>query len=659
MSGHSRRLVRRTLSALVVAVWMALMSGPALAAESDRAPTHPTGHRAGPVSADSLAGARYSPLGSLYASAFDLRDSGKVSNVKDQSPYGTCWTFAALGSLESCLLPAEAWDFSEDNLVWFHGYDFARPGGGNAFMATAQLARWDAPFTEAQDPYADGTHPDPSSMTVQKHVQDVMFLPPRQNATDNDNIKWALTTYGGVDVDMYMNESASYFNDATDAYYYGGSSTANHDVLVVGWDDDYSKTNFSTQPAGDGAFLVKNSWGTSWGDGGYFWSSYYDSRFGHGGFNAVFMGAEPTDAYTQVYQWDPLGYTSALAYVANSTGWSANKFTADADEQLKAIGFYTLGPNAGYEIYAGPALTSLTSYGSGTLIWFGYHTVDLSTPMDVSGGEAFVVAVKITTPDFRGEKIPPIVLEGPTDYSSAATAASGQSYEGPDGTTWYDVADEYPDYNVCVKAYTASDTISPATSASGVDDLWHNTAVTVGLTAADNEGGSGMSGGSARTEYSRDGGQTWTEGDVVSYRVWKRGGGSGVHTLLYRSTDAAGNVEETQSCEVLIDARPPRTADDAPVAPQNHDTTVHLTAADSLFGVTDCSGVAVTRYSLDGSDWQEGPSVTVPAADNEGIHWIAYSSVDNAGNAEYVKWCSVSITGLEPSRHVSKPRTRR
>ena len=94
----------------------------------------------------------------------------------------------------------------------------------------------------------------------------------------------------------------------------------------------------------------------------------------------------------------------------------------------------------------------------------------------------------------------------------------------------------------------------------------------------------------------------------VTYGVWKRGGGSGLHTLLYRSTDAAGNLESTQSCEVKIDARAPVTANDAPLAPQAGPVTVHLTAADSMFGVSACSDVASVTYSLDG-----GAPQTVPA----------------------------------------------
>lgn len=140
----------------------------------------------------------------------------------------------------------------------------------------------------------------------------------------------------------------------------------------------------------------------------------------------------------------------------------------------------------------------------------------------------------------------------------------------------------------------------------------------------------------------------------------KRGGSSGIYTLLFRGTDAAGNEEQaTHSCQVYVDGRPPITTDDAPVGSQAGDVTVHFTAADSMFGVTACSGLAATWHSVDGGRWIKGSQVVVPAARNAGVHWIAYYSADNAGNAEYVKWCSVTIAatagaargaGVGPSR---------
>ena len=121
------------------------------------------------------------------------------------------------------------------------------------------------------------------------------------------------------------------YKASTASYYYNGTSGTNHEVLIVGWDDNYAASNFATAPAGNGAFIVKNSWGTSWGSGGYFYASYYDTRFGRASNpTAVFDDAEATGNYTGVYQYDPLGDCNDLGY-GSTTGWFANVFTAQAN----------------------------------------------------------------------------------------------------------------------------------------------------------------------------------------------------------------------------------------------------------------------------------------------------------------------------------------
>ena len=110
--------------------------------------------------------------------------------------------------------------------------------------------------------------------------------------------------------------------------------------------------------------------------------------------------------------------------------------------------------------------------------------------------------------------------------------------------------------SISILLNTSPSDLTPPTTTDDAPAAWQQGAVTVHLTPTDT--GSGMSGGLAKTEYSRDGGRTWQVGTAVTYATWKRGGGSGLHTLLYRSTDAAGNLEEERSCEVKIDARPPQ-----------------------------------------------------------------------------------------------------
>ena len=214
--------------------------------------------------------------------SYDLRTQGKLTPVKNQGSCGSCWTFATYGSLESSLLPGETNDFSENHLKNTHGFDWGYCDGGNGDMSTAYLARWSGPVNEADDPYNASSGTSPSGLSPRKHVQNVYMIPARSSSSDNDNLKNAVMNYGAVHVSMRWEgatgSSSAYWNNATYAYYYNGSSATNHAVAIVGWDDNYPATNFSTVPAGNGAFIIRNSWGSGWGDAGYFYISYYDSK---------------------------------------------------------------------------------------------------------------------------------------------------------------------------------------------------------------------------------------------------------------------------------------------------------------------------------------------------------------------------------------------
>ncbi len=388
--------------------------------------------------------------------SYDLRDQGKLTPVKDQNPYGTCWSFATYGSLESCLLPGESWDFSENNLAWYSGFDWEPyNGGGNYWMSTAYLARWDGPVLETDDPYPGGTHPDPSTLTKQKHVQDVLILPSKQG-TSCDDIKYAIMNYGAVATYMYASSMSSYYDSTNHAYYYPAASSqdSDHAVAIVGWDDSYPASNFKvgTQPPGNGAFIVRNSWGTGWGEAGYFYASYYDKHIGVDAW--CFSGAEANDNYGRVYQYDPLGCVDVWGFDGVTSAWLANVFTATQAESVTAAGFYTIDSDAPYEIWAGSTLTSMTNRGSGVLEDAGFHTVDFSTSLAVTSGQSFAVAVKLTA-SAAGDYFAPVEYAY-AGYSSGATTSAGQSWISLDRVNWYDFVSQFnPDANVCLKAFTA------------------------------------------------------------------------------------------------------------------------------------------------------------------------------------------------------------
>jgi C1A family cysteine protease len=418
-------------------------------------------------------------LGSSYDPTYDLRNAGRVTPVRNQYQFNVCWVFASLASLESSLLPADPQDLSEDNLAVAAGteFDTGLYNPGNYCMTTAELARWNGPVTESAEPYGSGTFV--SGLTPLAHVQNVLFLPDRTGYTGdaNETIKWAVETYGAVysgiyaDTGMSSSSTSAYYDPATSAYYYNGASGADHAVDIVGWDDDYDPANFSSTPSDKGAFIVRNSWGSSWGDGGYFYVSYDDVQIGKG--MAVFTG-DSTTTYAQNLGYDRLGLTDKYGFTdsygnPSDTAWMAAAFTTKGDTPLEAASFYAQSPGTTYDIYAASDLndkSTWTELASGTISVPGYRTLPFTAAQPIEkAGVRFFLIVGLTTPDTDY----PIPLEDAEPYySSRATSAAGDSFVSADGSAgnWTDIGALGAD--VCLKAFAgaaAADPVRPVTRA--------------------------------------------------------------------------------------------------------------------------------------------------------------------------------------------------
>jgi hypothetical protein len=191
------------------------------------------------------------------------------------------------------------------------------------------------------------------------------------------------------------------------------------------------------------------------------------------------------------------------------------------------------------------------------------------------------------------------------------------------------------------------DTIPPDVSQTGGDDdpfgtEWHADDVTVVFHTSD--GGSGT----RYIDSSSDSGVTWEEGDVRTIPAPPDGSNDGEKVIIYRAHDWADNESPTLMSWVRIDTQAPVTADDAPEAWVNSDTTVHLDAIDLH------SGVLKTEYRIDGGAWRRGTSVVFAApsdGSNDGRHTLQYRSVDRAVNIEDVQTVDVCIDTQAPQTH--------
>jgi C1A family cysteine protease len=428
--------------------------------------------------------------------SYDLRENNSVTPVRDQGETGSCWTFATYASLESCTYDEGPYDFSENHMKNILSNEsptgFDSEQGGNMLMATAYLARWSGPVNETDDPYSDNssyndyTNPD---KPVTKHIQEVLYLPTRANFTDEEYqvsddayLKEAVMEYGAVFSYFMVNMSA--FDDTYTTYYYNESVyDGGHAVALVGWNDSYPKENFKITPPGDGAFILKNSWGTGVGDEGYFYISYYEKSFNdHPGHPAVLNATEDADNYDNIYQYDPLGYTDSRGFSNSTTVHGANVFQSSSEEYLEAVSFYTTDTNAVYNVSIYTNLSSSTPVGqtllaqtNGIFAHAGYHTLTLDTPVNLAEGQKFSVTNKISNPEYEY----PLATEYPeSSYSSRASANPNESFMSFDGSNWTDVG-KLNNTSICIKAFTSAppSTVSNLTAVVGpswINWTWSN-----------------------------------------------------------------------------------------------------------------------------------------------------------------------------------------
>ena len=187
---------------------------------------------------------------------------------------------------------------------------------------------------------------------------------------------------------------------------------------------------------------------------------------------------------------------------------------------------------------------------------------------------------------------------------------------------------------------TIPDMTPPTTTASGYDANWHRLPVTVAFTATDNAGGSGV----AYTQFSTDGGTTWTQGTSVLVPAPANHAGDGLHTILYQSVDNAGNWETAKSCQVKIDTTGPVCAAKNATVTRHKACRLYIKVHDArspqvtrVLTIETRSGVVKKRwswgYNTNSASWH---SVSYKCNLAKGTYRLLVSGKDLAGNGQSV-----------------------
>jgi hypothetical protein len=290
---------------------------------------------------------------------------------------------------------------------------------------------------ESAYPYPGATGDPVGSYPRQAWLTSQLYLDASSNRpASRDELKSAIMANGALTTSMYYDQA--YYNSASNSYYCGGIAVINHDVTIIGWDD--TKVTSAATP---GAWLIKNSWGSSWGAGGYFWLSYNDSQAARE--NTAYV-ASPATSYRAVYQ----NQTDApMSFWGINYG--AARFTSDQSQLLKGVGLYTQDYGAKYTIsiysgWSGSAPTGLLCTQNGTLDWPGYHVVNLSATPMLGAGDDFVVTINLPA------------VSGGTNFRLAVDTNAGDpvglTYYSNNGNTWTDMQGLDGDNVLFLKALT-------------------------------------------------------------------------------------------------------------------------------------------------------------------------------------------------------------
>ncbi len=444
------------------------------------------------------------PLKGTPPTSYSSRTS--LPTIRNQGQYGTCWAFSSMASAEAEMISKSRaingktatgsnTDLSEYQLAHFFynsvddplgntGYDMtigmddgqALTGlsylnrGGNMKFSTWSMAAWKAGAAEGTAPYTSitstgGYLDDEVAFDDIAHLQNAYWI----YLGDTTRVKDMIMEYGGVSFAYYSDDY--YYSADNKSYFQKNTTSTNHAVFIVGWDDNYSKSNFNSacRPTNNGAWLVRNSWGSNWGDGGYFWISYEDTSIvGTDGWGYVFQ-FESADNYDYNYQYD--GSCGRQYYTVGINGSVANRFDVYGTEyqELDAVslGLYAENVNYSIQIYLNPQAGNPTSGypllstpQTGKTTYVGYHTIPLKETVILAPESSF--SVVFTFPNGASCFADTTYDNGDWIRFISDTSPNQSFLKGAASSSWFDL-DKNGD---CVRIKAFTNEISEPTATS-------------------------------------------------------------------------------------------------------------------------------------------------------------------------------------------------
>ncbi len=226
-------------------------------------------------------------LGQTLPSVFDWRDYGGrsyIGPVRDQGNCGSCYAFGATAAAEGTYnwaagrYDANRADFSEAFIAFClddHYSGFSGCEGSDYDFDELQALVDYGICDESAYPYRDSSQSCPfGSYPALTGFQSWHRIP----CNDIEAIKTAIMTYGVVDAAVYVGSAFQAYGSGV----YQDSNTScssspcyytptNHAIALVGWDDNPPE-------GGGGVWILRNSWGNSWGEDGYMRIRYTSAR---------------------------------------------------------------------------------------------------------------------------------------------------------------------------------------------------------------------------------------------------------------------------------------------------------------------------------------------------------------------------------------------